>query len=540
MMKTLNRRVFLRGLGGAAVAAPFLSSLAERAAKAQSTVASTPKRLIVLFTHYGCLTNRWFPAKSNGPLLAADYEATTLKHLAPYAAKLLMPRGIRAMNEWSFGRTHGQNNDPHTQVMGSYFTCYPVGPESDKFGAKSAGRSLDHVCADQINPNGAAPLVMQIGGVRQDQLSNFSYSAPGEIFPGVGSPVTVFNNLTNLFGQGAMDPDTYQVVRGKSVIDIVRDDLQTLQRIDMSQSDQKKLADWVELLHQSSGTVSAQCTEATATSLGLTKDTVQGGGPGGGLGVDLSKVTKIMMDLAVLSAICDQNRVIFMKFPGTTIFKWDDINHEKDSHGISHRIGDANMGGKCLPGVLDMIHEIDDWYAKQFAYLVGRLDGIAEGDGKLLDNTATVWFQEDSDGNSHNLNNLPIIQAGSCGGYFKVGQAVNVEGGDTMSGGNSEGACGPGQTDLTFQQVDSTGTPPDVATQPINKYFCNLMNAVGVKAGPDGFPAVGGTEEVTHFGLYDDTKLFANHTGDESIDSIRQTAAVITDPSGFTALRANG
>ena len=34
-----------------------------------------------------------------------------------------------------------------------------------------------------------------------------------------------------------------------------------------------------------------------------------------------------------------------------------------------------------------------------------------------------------SDGNSHNLNNLPILQAGSCGGYFKTGQAVNVENG---------------------------------------------------------------------------------------------------------------
>ena len=45
----------------------------------------------------------------------------------------------------------------------------------------------------------------------------------------------------------------------------------------------------------------------------------------------------------------------------------------------------------------------------------------------MLDNTATVWFQEMSDGNSHNLNNMPILQAGSCGGYFKTGAAVNVE-----------------------------------------------------------------------------------------------------------------
>ena len=92
----------------------------------------------------------------------------------------------------------------------------------------------------------------------------------------------------------------------------------------------------------------------------------------------------------------------------------------------------------------------------------------------------------------------------------------------------------------TSEEVDSTGTPADVGTQPINKYFCNLMNAIGVKAGADGFPAVGGTQEVTHFGLYDDTKLFASHTGEQSVDAIRTTAASIKDPGGFTALRANG
>src|SRR5688572_21491450 len=115
MNKHMNRRLFLRGLGGAVVAAPFLSSVAERAAKAQATPLDKPKRLIVMFTHYGCLTNRWFPAKSHGELLAADYNQTTLKHLAPFASKLLMPRGIRAMNEWSWGGDLGQTTDPHTQ-----------------------------------------------------------------------------------------------------------------------------------------------------------------------------------------------------------------------------------------------------------------------------------------------------------------------------------------------------------------------------------------------------------------------------------------
>ena len=112
----LNRRQVLRGLGGAVVAAPFLGSVAARVAKAQSVpAAGPPRRLVVFFTHYGCLTNRWFPAKSHGPLTTADYQAMqTLAPMAPYADKLLMVRGVRAMNEWSFQGTYGQTTDPHT------------------------------------------------------------------------------------------------------------------------------------------------------------------------------------------------------------------------------------------------------------------------------------------------------------------------------------------------------------------------------------------------------------------------------------------
>ena len=57
----MKRRVFLKGVGGVALAAPFLHSVHEQEAKAQSTPATPPKRLVIFFTHNGCLTNRWFP-----------------------------------------------------------------------------------------------------------------------------------------------------------------------------------------------------------------------------------------------------------------------------------------------------------------------------------------------------------------------------------------------------------------------------------------------------------------------------------------------
>ncbi len=532
MKNMMNRRLFLRGLGGATVAAPFLASVAEKAAIAQGVSTGLPRRMIVFFTHYGCMTNRWFPEKAHGALTKADFDGTTLASLGDYASKILLPRGIRAMNEWSFGEEFGQNNDPHTQVCGSYFTCYPVTPESDKFNATPTGPSLDHICAEQLSPDGT-PLFMQIGGVAGAGFGNqakISYQRVGNQiveYPGVDGPLAVFNKLTGMFGDGEMSPDTYRVARGETVIDIVRDDLDTLMRVDMSATDKQKLQDWMDLLSQTTTNLpSAQCTAESAMALGLTSQAVNQAGSQ----LNAEKID-LMLDLAVLSSICNANPVIFMKMPAG--FTYRELNQNIEAHSLSHRIGNANMGNNepCVDGVNDQLAAIDAYQAERFAHLVGRLDSFNEGDGTLLDTTAAVWFNEMSDGNAHNLNNMPIIQAGGCGGYFKVGQAVNLEspGTATMNPGNSDGLCNsPGET-IGFGQVDETGTPSNVGNQPINKYFCNLMNAIGVKADASGFPTVGGNQPVTHFGKHDVTADFKDEANPPSH----------TNTGEFEALRAN-
>lgn len=555
MKKTFNRRIILRGLGGAAVAAPFLPSIWEKEAKAQGMTVTAPKRLIVFFTYHGCLTDKWFPAKSHGALTTADYQAmTTLKPMAPYADKLLMVRGIRSMNEWSFNGDNGQKNDPHTNPAGSTFTAYPLTPNSTessannagKFDAKPTGRSLDHIAAGCVNKAsngmavsasnpGAAPLFMQIGGVQGSQTMNqqvISWSDDkGTIFPGTGTASTVYSSLTNLFTTGQpTNADTWAVSRGKSVIDCVRDDLNRLSGINMSASDKLRLKTWTDLLHYVGGTVvppGGACNMTSATTLGLT-GTLSGG--------TIIQQAQNFQNLAVLSALCDSNRVIFMKMPAngnfSSVVKYTASDGTQkavgsDAHSISHRIGNAGMGGQCVADAIAMIQAVDSFYADRFAYLVGQLNMFSEGDVKLLDNTATVWIQEMSDGNSHNLNNLPILQAGGCGGAFKTGWAVNVENANaTMSAGNSSKDCANGQS--PFGSLDSVGTPATTATQPINKYFCNLLNAIGAKADATGYATPGGTMPVTKFGKYDNTKYFADGG---------TRASVIENPGEYTALK---
>ncbi len=546
MKNSMNRRHFLRGLGGATVAAPFLSSVAERTAKAQSTI---QPRLIVMYTHYGCLTDMFFPENSHGPLTAADLTGLTIEALAPYVDKLLVPRGIRAMNEWTSGMARGQGNDTHTQVVGTYFTCMPVTPNSNdpfsfeaatKFNAMPTGPSLDHIAAEQLSPGGA-PLFMRVSGRSDNAQSGISYSAAETAYPGVGSVSQAYSNLTGLFTEGGgampevdqMMPDTYQALKGQTAIDLVRGDLEVLESFDMSMSDRAKLEAWKDLLVDTGRVVAAaaaSCNEELANNLALT-----GNAGGGGLGGDISTpvsgdldAADLFNNVAVLTAVCNANPVIFLKYPGNYVYGGIGMNIE--NHSISHRVGDAGMGGTCVQGVNGMIETIDRYHAAKFAQLVGTLDGIAEGDGTVLDNTAAVWFNEDSDGNAHNLNNIPILQAGSAGGYFKTGQAVNVEDGTPdLHRGNSVAQCEQEGADISFQEVTSSATPADIANAPINKYFCNLLNALGVKAGADGRPQAGGTAEVTHFGMYDKTEDFI---GGGTVE------AVLHDPGEFTDLKA--
>ncbi len=558
MTINLNRRLFLRGLGGAAVAAPFLSSVAERAAKAQGVALSQPKRFIVMFTHYGCLTNRWFPATSHGALTGDSLMGTNIEALAPYANKLLMPRGIRAMNQWHASNTGqasalGQGNDPHTQVTGSFFTCHPVTPNTNypfgmngmfdtaaKNNAQPTGPSLDHVCAKQLNQNGGVPLFMRVAGgeMAENPMAAISYSAAETPYAGIGSASQVYQGLTGLFDSSEpMSPDTYQAVRGKSVLDLVKDDLDTLQRLDMSQSDWNKLQAWKELLDSTGAVVTQMCTEETAMALGLSSEAF--GAPDFGGDRVAGKVSgnmdyaDVFNALAALSAACDSDRVIFLKYPGNYVFSALTTEGGQavsmENHSASHRIGNAGMGGGCVNGVMDILNTIDRYYAAKFAGLVGLLDSIDEGDGTVLDNSATIWFQELSDGNAHNLNNMPILQAGSCGGYFKTGQIINLDGGtDDLPAGDSDKYCN-GDNNIPLGAVDSTGTPSEFGNAPINKYYCNIMNALGVKAGADGFPAEGGTEEVRKFGKFDRTEDF--------FDGVSKPAN-ITNEGEFTELKA--
>jgi hypothetical protein len=519
----MNRRIFLRGVGGLTLAAPLLNSLNE--AKGQSPTA--PRRLVIFYTHNGCLTDRWFPKVQNGPLTAADLTGT-LAPLAPYASKLLLPRGFRSMNAYA----QGQTIDPHDQACGSKLTCAPITTEATRY---ATAESLDHTIAKQINPNKNTPLVLSVGAASTKVKEVISFSGNNTPFPANVNPKTVFNALTLGTGMTPTPTDPgpdvpaevdYHLKRGQSVIDLVRGDLGRLQKMKLSSADQGRIQNWLDLLHDTEtgvggaggtgGTGStgmpAACNADTAAALGITDAALTEASPTGkitggttsfgappppgdnegdnNLRTSFTKGGDMMMNLMALNMVCDANRVFVFLYPGYVVYNWDGMAFKNDHHGLSHRTGDNSVGGQCgVDGVLDKIQAIDSWLAGKFAKLVGLLDGIQEGTGTLLDSTATMWLSELSDGAQHNINNLPILIAGGAGGYLKQGAAVNVENpAKDIDNGKSTSTCQNGGS------IGSTGSTG--GNVPINKLYVTLMNAVG---------CTDNGAKVTKFGVMDGT-----------------------------------
>jgi len=478
------------------LAAPFLPSLGQRTARAEAL--GRRRRCVIFHSPSGCVTNRWFPKIEHGPLDASALEGTTLEVLTPYVKKLLVPRGLRAINPY----TSPQTIDPHDQAMGSKLTCALIGEDSNRY---ATSHSLDHEIARQLNAAGRDPLVLSVGAVSTSVKQLLSYSAPNLPFLPIVSPAKAYARLSGLPLPPSAE-DEQRRLRQKSILDVVRSDLKSYQRLEMSAADRQRVNAWLDLVRDTEGSFGPACREnATGVDAASANAASQSSELADAFTVGGDTMIKVM----ALSLLCDDNRSLLFSYPGYATFNWDGIHHTHDQDGLNHRTGDFTIGGKCLPGVLDMIAEIDRWYAGKYAKLVGLLDSLPEGEQTVLDNTATIWIQEFSDGSAFNLNNLPIVIAGSAGGYLKQGVAVNVEG-TPIGPGNSEASCNGGGNE-TVSNVSNGSSGGNV---PINKLYVTLLNALGCRAADGG--------EVQSFGKLDG---FSADSG-------------ITDPGELSALKA--
>src|SRR6185369_4235445 len=79
----------------------------------------------------------------------------------------------------------------------------------------------------------------------------------------------------------------------------------------------------------------------------------------------------------------------------------------------------------------DGYERITKYYVSQLAYLTGKLAGMQEGEGTVLDNTCLLFLSNMWSGKKHDATRLPVLTVGNLGGTLETGRCLDyLERGD--------------------------------------------------------------------------------------------------------------
>lgn len=444
----LSRRTFLRGAAGAAVGLPLLESIGASPLQAQTAQRLT--RFLSFHSSCGVETDRFWPAI--GALSEASFAGKGTEALAPFASRLLIPRGVHG---YPVGTWTG-----HSEGTCQALTAAPLS------NGLAQGRSIDQVIADALNPQGREALVVRPGGrdLGVAAFNSISYRSAGQMANAESNP---FRAYRSMMGMGAPEPTPGDEAAERllklrqSVLDLVGEEFQDLQRIDLSQADRDKLEQHFQLIRDlengmtgAPGLVACNLDAATTAELdAINQDTVESND-------NFPVMARLFTKIVALSLACGYTRSAVLQWgaavAGAPLYRWDGINHSHRHHPLSHGTTD-DFNESAVSGYKDMLFAIDRWNIGEFAKLLGLLDGYAEQEGAtLLDNTVVLYTNEFSHGQGHTTGDLPVIIAGGAG-YFQLGRSVLLNGGVADIGG-VEGAAGQSHR-LLCTVLNASGVP---------------------------------------------------------------------------------
>ncbi|QSQ22035.1 DUF1552 domain-containing protein [Pyxidicoccus parkwayensis] len=402
----LSRRTFLRG-AGTLMALPVLESMLPRAAGA--AMPSTPRRLAVFYTPNGIHMPKWTPTGTG-----TNWELTpTLQPLAPVKNDVLVLSGLAN----DPGRPDGDGH--HAAATAAFLSCTKAfKTEGTDF---RAGISMDQVIANHLASAKATRLAsLELGndagkgigncdsGYACPYANNIAWAGPTTPVAKETRPKAVFDRLFAGYDPGATQASVEKrKAYGKSIIDFVRDDATAL-KTQLGASDLRKLDEYFTGVRDLEKQVEAIEAEGPSCNPGVAP----------GNDEDPRVKTKAMMDLIVLAFQCDLTRVAtFMLANARSLKVYGFLGLTGGHHTYSHH--------QMLQSNYDALATIDRWEVEQYAYLLQRLKGTKDVDGKtLLDNSMVYFSSEIADGNSHEHKNLPVLIGGSGGGALTPGRHV--------------------------------------------------------------------------------------------------------------------
>ncbi len=386
-----NRRAFLKGLGGAALALPFLPSL-HRGAAAQG--ARPPIRLVIFHTANGQPMRLWKPTAQGNDFALSP----VLEPLAPFKRKLLVLSGLDMP---AVGGPNGHETGTSTVLTGAEPTLLGAG-----------GPSVDQIAAQRIG--GQTPLRSLELGVQTvpGKLGYVSYLDRDQPVPTENDPARAWRRVFGEFRPGApaaggLDP------RDRSVLDAVRGDYARV-NARLGAADRRKLDAHLEQVRELERRFSAPIAPGAACAVPAA--------PADGIS-RFPDVGRSHLALVAAALACDATRVasvMWQEGSNNASFDWADPAVHRSHHEISHTIL-TNTPVLSTQEERELL-AINQWYARQFAEFLGRLDAIPEGDGTLLDHTVVVWTNELSDGFVHSRTDMPFVVAGGGAAGLRTGR----------------------------------------------------------------------------------------------------------------------
>ncbi len=419
-MKTTTRRAFLRGVGGAALALPWLESIAVAA-----SVKPIAQRMAHFYVPIGVVRRGFFPGEAEhvipkgnlGDVMKSlgeqdpDFGVSKLTELTPTIQPL---QGVKDKITLITGmdRTFQQGTDVHAQCASCFLSSAP--PNTIQGSAWPLDRTLDHIVADHVGTTTPfSTLEFSCNSHRDNKESiyfdNISWYGTGHLAPSIRDPRKMYQRLFS----------TSEIDRHRDITSLVLEDANSLKK-ELGYSDQQKFAEYFDSLRAIETQMDRLEKMKTELSLVDFDEPAEAYLPRG-------QYIRLMGDLMVVSLQTGLTNVAtFMVGPE----RWDTpyqfeglFDKPRSHHQMSHN------QTKTIEDLL----KVDHFHMEQYAYLVNKMDQIKESDGtSLLDNTLFTYGSGLGDGSTHQYNDLPIIMAGG-GQRVKSGLHINMPEGTPLA-----------------------------------------------------------------------------------------------------------
>jgi Protein of unknown function (DUF1552) len=437
----IPRRLVLQGVGGALLALPLLESLG--VAKLHAQAAPAPSQRFAIFLRQACgvaceqqttelgqESEKFWPS-ALGALTAQTLQGRTLEELQGYMSRLLV---VRNCNNDDLGYGDGHAN-------GAMQGLTAMGPVTPGVGGDSEanGESLDHRIGRELNPAGRDSLFLY-AGPSGGWLGGacISYRGPNQRRAAIRNPWDAYQGM---IGGSSLDPvEAMRVAnRSKSVNDLVRAQLTRLMSSSkLASADKQRLETHFASVRDLELSLACQLDQSNEQLLQGESAVYDVNDDGN----DAITITKLHMDVAALAVACGYTHSVAIQVgngnDGSIRYPDPDTGSlmSDNYHYVSHRRQSHDDKGTIIPNS-DLLHaKVDRSFAQLFKHLLDRLQGYTAVDGSpLLDQGVAVWYNDNGNGPGHAPWDVPYILAGSCGGYFRQGQCVELGGGRWLSNG---------------------------------------------------------------------------------------------------------